>query len=154
MGAIACWLWEPRVRSAGGGTWLLKRFGFGAEARPPAVNAVEATDYVPGTALEHFAATSETRVCAVCNSMPSICVRFTPVIRQRVIRKVFIERRLEAPMLRKQPSLSVNGHRQSGGHRNAALSLLGTSAGLPGLSGGGWWCLGGRVPYLGQAWGV
>jgi hypothetical protein len=36
------------------------------------------------------------------------------------------------------PIVSVNGQRQSGGHWNVALGLLGTSIGLPGFSAGGW----------------
>jgi hypothetical protein len=42
------------------------------------------------------------------------------------------------------PIVSVNGHRQSGGHWNVALGLLGSSIGLLSLSAGGWWCVGGR----------
>jgi hypothetical protein len=36
----------------------------------------------------------------------------------------------------------VNDHKQSVGHGNAALGLLGTNTGLPGLSSGGWCGLG------------
>jgi hypothetical protein len=45
--------------------------------------------------------------------------------------------------------ISVNGHRQSGGHWNAALGL-GTSIGLPGFSVGGWGSVGGRGALSGS----
>jgi len=47
------------------------------------------------------------------------------------------------------PILSSKGHRQSGGHWNAALRLLGTNIGLAGFF-GGWWCVGGRGALSGS----
>jgi hypothetical protein len=42
------------------------------------------------------------------------------------------------------PIVSLNGHRQSGGHWNVALGLLGSSIGLPDWSADGCSCVGGR----------
>jgi hypothetical protein len=47
------------------------------------------------------------------------------------------------------PILSSKGHRQSGGHWNAAFRLLGTNIGLAGFF-GGWWCVGGRGALSGS----
>jgi hypothetical protein len=46
--------------------------------------------------------------------------------------------------------VSVNDHKQSVGHWNATLGLLGTNTGLPGFSSGGWCGLGGRGALCGS----